>query len=138
MSGFDYIIIGGGSAGCVAASALVRNRGARVLLLERGPERVTGWAALLKRMPGGWMKGITGSPTVEMHEPVPQRHLDGRAPAVGQANMLGGGTAVNARSIRAASRRITTIGTLFSAVTAAGPSRTCCRISGTWRATAPA
>ncbi len=42
------------------------------------------------------MKGISGSPVVEMHQPIPQKHLNGRAPAVGQANILGGGTSVNA------------------------------------------
>ncbi len=33
---FDYIVIGGGSSGCVAAARLVRDGGARVLLLEAG------------------------------------------------------------------------------------------------------
>jgi choline dehydrogenase len=96
VSGFDYILIGGGSAACVAAWRLVREKQARVLLIERGPARASGLARLFLSMPAGWMKGIKGSPVVEMHEPVPQKHLDGRAPAVGQAHMLGGGTSVNA------------------------------------------
>ena len=50
----------------------------------------------LLSMPAGWMKGISGSPVVEMYQPIAQKHLGGRAPAVGQANVLGGGTAVNA------------------------------------------
>jgi len=37
------------------------------------------------------MKGIGGSPIVEMHSPVPQEHLNGREPTVGQAAILGGG-----------------------------------------------
>ena len=47
-------------------------------------------------MPAAWMLGIRGSPAVEMHEPVPQTHLGGRKPAIGQAAILGGGSAVNA------------------------------------------
>ena len=31
---YDFIIVGGGSSGCVAASRLVREHGARVLLIE--------------------------------------------------------------------------------------------------------
>jgi choline dehydrogenase len=93
---FDYIIVGGGSSACVAAWRLVNERGARVLVLERGPAKPSGLSAFILPMPAGWMKGITGSPVVEMHQPVPQRHLNGRAPAVGQAAMLGGGSSVNA------------------------------------------
>ena len=93
---YDYIIVGGGSAGCVAAWRLVKEKSARVLMLERGPARASGLSRYLLPMPAAWMKGITGSDVVEMHEPVPQKHLNGRSPAVGQANVLGGGTAVNA------------------------------------------
>ena len=33
---FDYIVVGGGSAGCVVTNRLVDRQGARVLLLEAG------------------------------------------------------------------------------------------------------
>ncbi len=93
---FDYIIVGGGSAGCVAAWRLVMEKSARVLMLERGPAKAPGLSRHLLPMPAAWMMGIKGSPIVEMHEPVPQKHLNGRKPQVGQANILGGGSAVNA------------------------------------------
>ncbi len=93
---FDYIIVGGGSSACVAAWRLVKENGAKVLMLERGPAKPSGLAAFFLPMPAAWMKGIQGSPIVEMHQPVPQVHLNGRAPAVGQAAILGGGSSVNA------------------------------------------
>ncbi len=96
MSGHDVIIIGGGSAGCVAAWRLVKDHGLCVLLLERGPAKPGFPASMFLRMPAAWMKGIKGSPIVEMHQPVPQAHLKGRAPSIGQAAILGGGSSVNA------------------------------------------
>jgi choline dehydrogenase len=96
MSGYDTIIVGGGSAACTAAWRLVNERGARVLMLERGPAKASALTSLFLSMPAGWMKGIRGSPVVEMHTPVPQTHLKGRTPSVGQANILGGGSSVNA------------------------------------------
>ncbi|MDE0534227.1 MAG: GMC family oxidoreductase N-terminal domain-containing protein [Albidovulum sp.] len=89
---YDYIIAGGGSSACVAATRLVRDFGARVLLIERGPAR-TNW---LLRMPAGYMKYLARDDFLEMHETVPQEQLDGRAPIVPQARALGGGSAVNA------------------------------------------
>ena len=34
MNSFDYIVIGGGTAGCVVASRLTKNRDVSVLVLE--------------------------------------------------------------------------------------------------------
>ena len=93
---YDYILVGGGTAACVAAWKLTVERQARVLLLERGPRRPSLLRQFLLSMPAAWMMAIRGNPVVEMHTPVAQKHLNGRSPAVGQANVLGGGTSVNA------------------------------------------
>ncbi len=90
--GFDYIIAGGGSSACVAATRLVRDHGARVLLLERGPAKYD-W---LMRMPAGYIKYLARDKFLEMHKAVPQPQLDGRAPIMPQAKVLGGGSSVNA------------------------------------------
>jgi len=89
---FDYIIVGGGSAGCVVASRLVAEHEARVLLIEAGPRKVSRILA----MPAGYMKFLARDTYLTMHKVVPQPQLEGRAPIVPQARVLGGGSAVNA------------------------------------------
>ena len=89
---YDYIIAGGGSSACVAATSLVRDFNARVLVIERGPAS-TNW---LMQIPAGYMKYLAREDFLEMHKTVPQEQLDGRAPIIPQARALGGGSAVNA------------------------------------------
>ena len=89
---FDYIVIGGGSSGCVAAARLVEG-GARVLLLEAGHSH----RHALLDMPPGIFKMINGSKFMRYHQTVPQAHLDGRVHDIPQGNVLGGGSSVNAQ-----------------------------------------
>ena len=88
----DYIIIGGGSSGCVAASRFASEHGARVLLMEAGPRRTSPILAL----PAGYMKLLARDTYLTMHRMIPQPQLAGRAPIVPQAKVLGGGSAINA------------------------------------------
>lgn len=88
---FDYVIVGGGSAGCVAASRLVRDHGARVLILEAGGHA----KSLLVDMPAGFIKFLKGSPYLTFHTPVPQAALGGRRPVIPQGRALGGSSVVN-------------------------------------------
>ena len=89
---YDYIVVGGGSSGCVTASRLVRDYGARVLLIEAGPRR----SPELLGMPAGYMKYLASDAYLTMHHSTPQPQLDGRAPIIPQAKLLGGGSSVNA------------------------------------------
>lgn len=89
---YDYIIIGGGSAGCVAAGRLVGEFGARVLLLEQGGSD----RHPLLRMPAGFIKMLKGSRYLTFHTTLPQDQLDGRIHDLPQGHVLGGGSTVNA------------------------------------------
>ena len=57
IGAFDYIIVGAGSAGCVLANRLSRDRRCRVLLLEAGGEDDWIWF----HVPAGYPRTI-GNP----------------------------------------------------------------------------
>jgi choline dehydrogenase-like flavoprotein len=90
---FDFIVVGGGAAGCVAAARLVSDGGHRVLLLEAGHSH----RHPLLDMPPGIFKMINGSKFMRYHTTVPQDHLEGRQHDIPQGNVLGGGSSVNAQ-----------------------------------------
>lgn len=90
---FDHIVVGGGSAGCVAAARLAGEGGARVLLLEAGYSH----RHPLLDMPPGIFKMINGSKYMRYHKTTPQAHLDGRIHDIPQGHVLGGGSSVNAQ-----------------------------------------
>lgn len=90
-SGFDYVIVGGGSAGCVLAARLSEDPAARVCLLEAGgPDRNP-----LIHLPVGFAR-MTAGPLTWGLVTAPQRHALDREIPYAQARVLGGGSSINA------------------------------------------
>jgi choline dehydrogenase-like flavoprotein len=89
---FDYIIIGGGSAGCVLAARLTEDPAVRVALVEAGPPDRSvlihcpaGLALLAKKGQVNWAFAT-----------VPQAGLNGRRGYQPRGKVLGGSSSVNA------------------------------------------
>jgi len=89
---FDYLIIGGGSAGCVLAARLSEDPNVTVALLEAGPSDSSvlihcpaGLAVLAKFSLAGW--GLTTTP---------QPGLNGRCGYQPRGKVLGGSSSINA------------------------------------------
>lgn len=90
-AGYDYVIVGGGSAGCVMAARLSEDAAVRVLLLEAGGKD----NHPLIHMPVGFAKMTTG-PHTWGFATVPQRHANNREIPYAQARVIGGGSSINA------------------------------------------
>jgi choline dehydrogenase-like flavoprotein len=89
---YDYIITGGGPAGCVLANRLTEDADVKVLLLEAGG---SDWNPLF-HMPAGFAKMTKGVASWGW-ETVPQKHMKGRVLRYTQAKVIGGGSSINAQ-----------------------------------------
>ena len=91
MKTYDYIVIGGGTAGCVVAARLAEDPGARILLLEAGPSDQH-WTI---RIPGAMGHNYEGGPFNWALNTVPQRGLNDRAIFQPRGRVLGGSSSIN-------------------------------------------
>jgi choline dehydrogenase-like flavoprotein len=89
---FDYVVVGGGSAGCVLAGRLSADPATRVCLIEAGPPDDN----FLCHMPFGTAILVPGKWRNWAFDTVPQRELGGRKGYQPRGKMLGGSSSINA------------------------------------------
>lgn len=92
MDNFDYVIVGGGSAGCVLANRLSADPKTRVALIEAGGKDDWIWF----HIPAGYLFAI-GNPRADWcFETEPDPGLNGRKLKYPRGRVLGGSSAINA------------------------------------------
>ena len=89
---FDYVIVGGGSAGCVVAARLTEDPGIRVLLLEAGPDAS---AVEEVRVPAAYSR-LFRSQYDWNYVTLPQERADDRPVYWPRGKALGGSSTMNA------------------------------------------
>ena len=92
MSEFDYIVVGGGSSGCVMASRLSEDPKARVLLIESGRRDSHPWI----HVPATFFKVIEKGRDIVAYVGEKDPGVNGRDSVVIQGHVIGGGSSVNA------------------------------------------
>ena len=88
---YDYVIVGGGVAGCVLANRLSANPANRVLLLEAGGKDTSPLIAA----PGGLLPIMMSGAYAWRYMSAPQKHLDNRVLYLPRGKVLGGGSSIN-------------------------------------------
>jgi choline dehydrogenase len=92
MNHTDYVIVGGGSAGCVLAARLSEDPRARVVLLEAGHTDAGRWAM---RMPLAWRDTFMDPAVSWGYMTEPEPYADNRVIPAPRGKVLGGSASVN-------------------------------------------
>ena len=89
---YDYVIVGAGSAGCVAANRLSADPNVSVLLIEAGGQDNYFWIPI----PVGYLFTIGNPRTDWMYRTEPDPGLNGRTLGYARGKVMGGCTSINA------------------------------------------
>jgi 4-pyridoxate dehydrogenase len=89
--GYDYVIVGGGSAGCVLANRLSEDQSARVLLIEAGPRDLHPYI----HIPLGMGKMHEHDMFNWGYQTEPEPSLNGRRIEAMRGKVLGGSSSIN-------------------------------------------
>ena len=90
-STFDYIVVGGGTAGCLLANRLTADPTKRVLLIEAGGHDDYHWI----HIPVGYLYCIGNPRTDWLYQTEPAEGLDGRSLRYPRGKALGGCSSIN-------------------------------------------
>ena len=88
---YDYIIVGGGTAGCVLANRLTRDKDANVLLVEAGGKDDYVWI----HIPVGYLHCIGNPRTDWLYSTQADAGLGGRSLMYPRGKVLGGSSSIN-------------------------------------------
>lgn len=91
LQGYDYIIVGAGSAGCVVANRLSADPSCRVLLLEAGGSDRNFWL----KLPVGYYRTIYNERFSRLFRTEPSETTGGRAIVWPRGRVLGGSSSIN-------------------------------------------
>ena len=91
MKIYDYVIVGGGTAGCILANRLSESGKKTVLLIEAGGQPKSKWIPI----PAGFSKLLTNKKYNWLFQTEPERNTNERIISVPRGKGLGGSTLIN-------------------------------------------